>query len=222
MYVRHPSDELNRLFAHRPFQGAVPSEAQFLFVGLDANYDERLEVQPIFEKVREYHADGVAFWRRHGFHHPFLLPGYSGDGHRYHKAFSRIGFLPDHAGLVSFIELLHVPTIGRNKLTREDLDPSHLEFVDAAITRGCAEHVFLCDKVVRLMRATSMFRWLPRDAIEQDGPFGILFRAAGKTVYLGLHFSAYGRWQQRKRAQVAAMRNLVPASPPSPAQSISA
>src|SRR4051812_18140893 len=104
MYQPHPSLELNLRFRHRPFQGAAPSAATFLFIGLDANYDENLERSPSFQTVLEYHRDGVAFWRRHGVHHPFLLPDYRGDGWRYHRTFARIGFSPQHAELVSFAE----------------------------------------------------------------------------------------------------------------------
>jgi hypothetical protein len=35
-YSRHQNAELNRVFAARPFQGAEPENASFLFVGLDA------------------------------------------------------------------------------------------------------------------------------------------------------------------------------------------
>lgn len=68
--------------------------ATFLFVGLDANYSPDLEASPSFQSVLEYHEDGVAFWRRYGVHHPFLLPEYRGDGRRYHRTFAKIGFKP--------------------------------------------------------------------------------------------------------------------------------
>lgn len=132
-YLAHPSPELNALFAHKPYQGATPERARFLFIGLDANYEAEIETKPIFSKIREYHNDGVAFWRKHGVHHPFLLPEYSGDGRHYHQSFSRIGFGPEHADLVSFVELFHVPTVGRNILVANDLDAAHLNMLNAAI-----------------------------------------------------------------------------------------
>lgn len=98
MYRQHSSAELNRLFQARPFQGADPENAEFVFVGLDANYDEDLDGTSAFASILEYHRDGAAFWRRHGVHHPFLLPTYRGDGRRYHANFARIGFTPEHAG----------------------------------------------------------------------------------------------------------------------------
>jgi len=120
VYILHPSPELRALFAAKPYQGVAPDKATFLFVGLDANYDEAIDFSPVFPFIREYHTDGVAFWRRYGVHHPFLLPQYSGDGQLYHRSFARIGFGPQHANLVSFVELLHVPTVGRDKLARDE------------------------------------------------------------------------------------------------------
>ena len=108
MYRAHPDRELRDKFERRPYQGADPSSAAYVFVGLDANYAEDIEAHPIYSDVLEYHADGVAFWQGHGVHHPFLLPSYSGDGRRYHLNFARIGFAPTQAEQVSFVELLHV------------------------------------------------------------------------------------------------------------------
>lgn len=79
VYYAHTSELLNREFTARPFQGATPESATFLFVGLDANYSPTIEQSPVFPRLLEYLKDGVAFWRRYGVHHPFLLPGYRGD-----------------------------------------------------------------------------------------------------------------------------------------------
>ena len=208
MYRAHPSSELNRHFAQRPFQGAAPSETTFLFVGLDANYDESIDRSPIFESVLEYHQDGVAFWRRHGVHHPFLLAQYTGDGRRYHRNFARIGFTPRHAQLVSFVELLHVPTIGRNRLTPEDLDGSHLRMVNSAILSGQARHIFVSAGVVRLMRASGAFPWLNGRAAS-SGVLPVLYRQADRAVYLHLHFSNYGKFQQQLEAEAMAIAALI-------------
>ena len=126
MYHPHPSDLLNKIFSAKPFQGADPETATFLFVGLDANYAPSIETTPIFSSIVDYLDDGVAFWCKYGVHHPFLLPGYRGDGRLYHKTFASIGFTVEHAAQVSFVELLHVPTCGRSSLVPEDLDPQHL------------------------------------------------------------------------------------------------
>ena len=41
---------------------------------------------------------------------------YCGDGRRYQRTFSPIGFTPADADGVSFVGLLHVPTFGRSAL----------------------------------------------------------------------------------------------------------
>ena len=210
MYVAHPCRELNDLFAHKPYQGAAPDQATFLFVGLDANYDEQIGTRPGFAKILEYHSNGVAFWRAHGVHHPFLLPEYSGDGRFYHRSFARIGFTPEHAGLISFIELLHVPTVGRNTLVAADLALSHLKLLNDIILDGQALHIFLPAAVARLMRVTGLFPWLPRTSSEHLGTLNVLFSDRGKTVYSHLHFSVYGKFEQQKSAEAVAIRGLLP------------
>jgi hypothetical protein len=209
MYQPHPSNELNARFRHRPYQGAEPSAAAFLFVGLDANYDPDVERSPSFRSVLEYHEDGVAFWRRHGVHHPFLLPEYHGDGRRYHRTFARIGFTPKHAGLVSFVELLHVPSVGRNKLEPKDLDSSHLLRINAAILHGKAKHIFVSAGVLRLMRSSKAFPWLPK-AAAGPGPLRVLYSAPSRNVYSHLHFSNYGKFQQRLEEEAHAIAALLP------------
>jgi len=47
MYQSHPSRLLSELFERKPYQGADPQAAQFLFVGLDANYAANIEANPI-------------------------------------------------------------------------------------------------------------------------------------------------------------------------------
>lgn len=211
MYQPHPSPELNEHFLSRPFQGAEPSAAMFLFIGLDANYDENIESSSIFQRVLEYHRDGVVFWQRHGVHHPFLLPQYTGDGRPYHKNFSRIGFLPEHAHLVSFIELLHAPSVGRNKnLAPQDLDLQHLRMVNAAILDGRAQHIFVSASVVRLMRASGAFPWLTGKKCVTTGSLPVLYRQGDRSVYLHLHFSNYGKFQMRLTEEAAAIAALIP------------
>jgi len=209
MYESHPSSQLNAQFRQRPYQGVEPSLAAFLFVGLDANYEADLEVSPSFQSILEYHEDGVAFWRRHGVHHPFLLPEYRGDGRRYHQTFAQIGFNTKHAALVSFVELLHVPTVGRSKLYPNDLDPSHLQKLNAAILHGKAEHVFVSAGVERLMRASKAFPWLPK-AAPASGLLRVLYAEQSRTVCAHLHFSAcWGKFQQRWDGEARAIAALI-------------
>ena len=169
MFTTHPSRELNDLFSQKPYQGSEPDQADFLFIGLDANYEAGIESSPIFPRIIEYHADGVAFWRKHGIHHPFLLPEYSGDGRFYHRSFARIGFSTAQADAIAFAELLHVPTIGRNNLVPEDLAPHHLKWLNSVILQGAARHIFISYKVARLMRRSLLFTWLPSTP-DKSGP----------------------------------------------------
>lgn len=181
----------------------------FLFVGLDANYDADIEHSPIFQSVLEYHQDGVAFWHRNGVHHPFLLPQYSGDGRHYHRNFARIGFEPRHASFVSFVELLHVPSVGRNKkLAPQDLDPLHLLMINSAILDGQAQHIFISAGVARLMRASGSFPWLSRNTLSPT-VLPVLYRQGHRSVYLHLHFSNYGKFQLRLEAEATAIASLL-------------
>lgn len=208
MYAQHPSPRLNELFRARPFQGAAPEESKFLFVGLDANYAPAIEHSNVFRSIVEYHEDGVTFWRRHGVHHPFMLPAYRGDGWRYHLNFSRIGFTKDDAHRVSFVELLHVPTVGRSDLQANDLDPAHLESLNAVIASGKCQHVFISARVALLMRKTRQFPWLNR-AQSGSGPLPIVHRNGDTTVYRHLHFANYGKFQKRLSEESAAIARLI-------------
>jgi hypothetical protein len=206
MFAPHPSRRLQELFAHKPYQGAPPHEADFLFVGLDANYDADIEDQPIFSKVCEYHEDGVRFWQRHGVHHPFLLPGYSGKGRPYHVYFAKIGFTSCHATDVSFVELLPVPTVESN-LHPDDLDRARVESLDELIREGPARHVFVSSRVKDLMGRCGA-RWLRAEPLRSVGSLGVLLETGEKKVYLHYHFSAAFH-QTRKHEQIAAIRALV-------------
>lgn len=208
MYTPHPSATLQSLFRSRPFQGADPREAAFLFVGLDANYAPDIESSGAFPSILRYHEDGVGFWQKHGVHHPFLLPGYSGDGKRYHKNFAQIGFSAAHAANVSFIELLDVPTSGRSKLVADDLGERHLGVLRDLILNGPARHVFLSAGVSRLMRETSVFAWLPRNPTGQRDGLDVLWERQQKTVYSHLHFSNYGKFEARRKLEAMAIRRL--------------
>lgn len=209
MYDPHPSVALNRAFAARPFQGAEPERATYLFVGLDANYSPLIEQNAVFGRVLDYLDDGVAFWRLHGVHHPFLLPEYRGDGRKYHKTFSAIGFRPEHADQVSFIEMMHVPTVGRSNLTIDDLDKDHLARLRDAIEHGDARHIFVPEGVARLMRESSMFHWMPKVPSDTGGALKIWRKTGSKTIYWHYHFSVYGKFEQKKTAQLKAIGQLL-------------
>lgn len=208
MYFPHPNHTLRALFERRPYQGADPQQATILFVGLDANYAEDVATSGSFQSIVEYHEDGVAFWRRHGVHHPFLLPTYRGDGRRYHLNFARIGFSPAHAAQISFVELLHVPTVGRSKLAVEDLDTSHLAWLDAVIRQGRARHILVSASVERLMRSSGAFPWLGAAAPPGPGVLPVVWQQGARTVLRHLHFSNYGKFQKQMDLEARAIASL--------------
>lgn len=209
MYYQHPSNQLKNAFTFKPFQGAEPNSAKFLFVGLDANYARDVDESSIFKLLLSYLEDGVAFWRTHGVHHPFLLPGYAGDGRLYHKTFSKIGFTSAHASQVSFVELLHLPTYGRSALVPEDLDRKHLASLNAAIIDGQSEYIFIPDGVARLMHATGQFPWLPKSPLSTGGAMKIWLQSGDKTVFWHYHLSVYGKFQELKTKQLLEISDLL-------------
>ena len=209
MYTAHPSAALNALFRNKPYQGANPHEAEFLFVGLDTSYAEQIEHSSIFPHVLEYHEDGVAFWRRHRVHHPFLLPEYTGEDQFQHSSFARIGFKPEHAWRVSRVDLLHVPTVGGSKLATADLNWSHLNLLNDLLLHGPAKHIFIPSSAERLMHATKGFDWLSKMPTQYLGPLGVLYRRGDKTVYSHLSFSVFGKYEQRKAAEAAVINELL-------------
>ena len=93
MYNVHPSEKLIQAFRQKPYQGCCPTQAEFLFIGLDANYATNVEEQKIFSKIIEYHEDAISFWQKYNLHHPFLLDGYKGDGENIIKNFQKLDFL---------------------------------------------------------------------------------------------------------------------------------
>lgn len=207
--IIHPSKILIELFEHRPYQGVAPEAARFLFVGLDANYHVDIEKMSISPKVFEYHENGEKFWHAHEVHHPFLLQEYRGDGKRYHQNFERIGFKAKHAHLISFVELFHLPTVGHNKLSVDDLDITHLKRLNQAILEGEATHIFISPTVASLMRASGAFNWLPNKSIDTADVLSVLFRNSNKTVYSLLHFSSYGKYYKKLGLQIEEIKKNI-------------
>lgn len=136
-----------------------------------------------------------------------MLAAYRGDGRRYHLNFAKVGFAPQDADRVSFIELLHVPTVGRNYLQARDLEPAHLDALNALITSGKRRHVFLSSRVSVLMRESRHFPWLIRNP-SASGPLPVLHRIGQTAVYRHLHFSNYGKFQERMSQEAAAIAVL--------------
>lgn len=124
-FGRHPSKQLNELYLRKRYQGANPSDAKALFVGRGPNWAEDIEDnKKMFDYVVEYLTNGVAFWKRHGIHHPFLFSIYNGGGKKYHRSFARLEIDKSQADKVSFVEFVGFPTTGMassNKKTYKEL-----------------------------------------------------------------------------------------------------
>jgi hypothetical protein len=114
-YQKHPSILLNNLYKINNHQGANPNVAKILFIGRDPNWAFDIETMSMFNFVEEYLTDGVSFWKSHNVHHPFLLPGYKGDGKRYHRMFSKLKLDNSYSSEISFLELIGFPTTGMAK-----------------------------------------------------------------------------------------------------------
>lgn len=211
MYLRHPSEALTQAFRARPFQGADPRAARAIFVGLDANYGEAIDQSPVFSDVLDYLADGVRFCKVRGVHHPFLLSGYRGDGRKYHKTFARIAITSQNATDISFVELLHVPTVGRSVLTLGDLDVAHLRWINSVITTGAARAVFIPTAVAAMMRRSRVFPWLPDTPTDIGRALKIWRKLGPTTVYWHYHFSVYGKFESKKAEQLMEIRELLSA-----------
>ena len=194
----------------KPYQGIDPERAKFLFIGLDANYKADLEADSTFRRIVEYHEDGVAFWRKYGVHHPFLLPEYQGDGKKFHQRFAKIGFTERHADLVSFVELVEWPTTGRSQLDIGDLNQAHLEQLRSWIWTGSSSYVFLPSGVAKVLRQTKRFSEIPRKSVGHFGELKVLFKSPKKIVFQHLHFSNYGKFEQRLQQEAAEIRRLIP------------
>lgn len=196
-YDIHPSQELRALFASMsiPHQGQDPDIASVLFVGLDANYSAELFQHAEFtERIVEYHRDGVAFWKRHGVHHPFLLDEYplkrNQGGVPYHRKFSKMGLTPDVADQISFIELLSVPTTGNTSESRfwELFDVEHARRLDRLVDKGKRRLMLLPGSVISKMQIATqkfgVFPWVP-SAVD----WGYFGQIGGTCFHKVRHFS---------------------------------
>jgi hypothetical protein len=198
-YARHPSPQLNAIFASQPFphQGQGPDKASVVIFGLDANYSpDLLQHRQFFERILEYHEDGVGFWRRHGVHHPFLLDDYplkkNTGGVPYHRKFTWLGLDATYADFISFVELLPVPTTGRTESRTfwEMFDLGHARQIDRLVEQGERRMVMLSSSVMNgKMRVAAkrygVFQWLPREF-----KLGEMARIGKTVIYGAPHFSS--------------------------------
>lgn len=159
-YDVHPSTELVRLFGAKPFQGQDPSKAKILILGNDANYSPEISEHAFFQRILEYHSDGILFWQKHEKHHPFMLNEYPFDKRRggvpYHLNFSKMGFSSEYAEYFSFVELLNMPTIGNTGDNKERffelLDRNHLNWIEDLILGGQKKFVIVNQTLVNLIK----------------------------------------------------------------------
>jgi hypothetical protein len=206
-YTLHPSERLVTLFKKKPWQGSDPAKAHFLFIGLDANYAP--DVEKKLPEVFSYIDSGVEFWKANGVHHPFRTPHYHGSGRKYHDKFAEIGFTPNDAEFVSFVELLHLPTTGGSSLDKDDLSADHLDFLRCVVDRGAAKYVFLSPRVTTILRQTRVFPWLQAKPQQMDGDLAVLRKQNGPIVYQMYHLSCWG-WQLKVlNRQISQIRKIV-------------
>ncbi len=193
MYFPHPNNKLQELFSLKTYQGADPASASFLLFGLDANYEPHIEDKHYFSDIVSYLENGVQYWKKRGYHHPFRNPDYRGDGALYHRRFAEIGFTREDADQVSFVELIDVPTSGRSELKLADLKQSHLDRLGDWVLEGRAAYIFIPLGVSRLLRKTPQFSWLPEKPISHEGSLPVMFRSNQKVVFAPFHFSCVGK-----------------------------
>ena len=171
-FQKHPSGEMTALFHKRPYQGQSPEKAAIIFLSSDANYSPEISRHPFFEYILEYQKDGVAFWKKYGCHHPFLLSQYpfkrNQSGVPFHRNFNKLGLGPEYAGHISFLELLDVPTMGNKSEDKDQylklLSLSHLQYIENLILGGGHKLFFVSGGVLNDMAAIGkshgIFTWL--------------------------------------------------------------
>lgn len=214
-YERHPDRDLQAAFSCG-YQGARPDQAEFIFVGLDANFAAGIaSMGPLYRDVLEYLRDGSAYWVKHGVHHPFLRHPSVDDGRKYHSRFSQIGLTARDAHRVSFVELLHVATIGQSRLGRSDLDTDHIARLQSWMTGGNVRYVFASRMVARWLQRIRLFEELRSPAAENaSGLRGWTLRRTGQQLLLHSHFSAWGCQYAQLQTDILSIRALVRPSDP--------
>jgi len=199
-YDVHPSSELARLFAAKPFQGQDPSKAKILIIGNDANYSPEISEHVFFRRILEYHSDGILFWQKHNKHHPFMLDEYPFDKRRggvpYHLNFCKMGFPSEYAAYFSFAELLNIPTIGNTGDGKERffelLDRHHLNWLEDLILGGKKKFVIvnqtLANSIKQIQKRLGVFDRLGRILDGKKSP-AIILENDNVVLFNGYSFS---------------------------------
>ncbi len=206
-YILHPSENLRAHF--RGWQGNNPMQASFLFVGLDANYEANIDNS--LPEIFGYLDDGIQWCQGNdeGVHHPFMLHHYHGSGKRYHKKFTEIGFTVERAHCFSFVELLHVPTMGRSNLKLPDLSINHLAELNNTFDAGIAKYIVVSSKVTKLMRQSGIFPRLNPYPLPNDLHLKVLREENDQIIYEMYHLSCYGWQLPILNMQIAQLREIV-------------
>lgn len=204
MYNIHNSLVLQDLFSEKPYQGQVPQKASILILGLDANYSVDIESSSIFDLIKEYHYDGVKFWKKYGVHHPFLMRGYKSSGYLYHDMFRKLDIDVTYADKVSFIELLSKPTQGKHdaKLFKEyvcdESNKNHLRMIESLFVENTLKKIVYITKSTisnSKLKDISLF-WNNLQKVCRANSGIELVRLNDHTdVYVGYHFS-YNRFNE--------------------------
>jgi hypothetical protein len=199
-YQKHTSPELVALFERKPYQGQHPSRAKVIVIGNDANYSPEISSDPFFEHILEYHADGVEFWKTRKVHHPFLLKSYPFDrrkhGVKYHVNFGKLHFTSAETELISFVELLNIPTIGNTgadkELFRTLFDANHLTWLESILLDGNKKFVLINQTLVRelgyISKKFGCFGWLV-ESISITKPPSMALKINNSLIYNGYSFS---------------------------------
>jgi len=166
-----------------------------IFLGRDANYPRLIGDSSFFRFIREYHSDGVAFWKKYDIHHPFLHKEYPynknkdprfKDGVKYHQVFAKMCLSSKYADHISFVEILNKPTAGNTGLDKEDwfydnIEDEHIQYLEDILLCSGEKIIFIPKTVMRVdlrkvKRKTKRFDWLldaDRDS-KKDEPDCIL------------------------------------------------
>ncbi len=175
----HPSEKLQKIFTQRPFQMQEPEKSRIIFLGLDANFDSDLEKHPLFTDFVDYIRNGIEYWRREKIHTPMLKSNYTGMGKKYHMKFQKLGFGPENAEDICFLDLLNVCTCGKStenptlfrKLLLSDSNQPHLQRI-SRLKNDKTKQFYICGKEVA------------KTVIELN-----LFDLNAPNIFLGKHFS---------------------------------
>lgn len=206
MYRVHPCDSWVSAYKKRPFQGQHPKDAKVIFLGRDANYSNAISSHSFFNRIIEYHDNGVKFWEIYGVHHPFLFDEYPNgriyrDGVKYHKVFAKMCLNTQYAKYISFVELLDVPTCGNtgedtNNVFYTSIDPEYIKKLCDWLLNTGDKIVFVSKMVINndlrrvRQRTNGGFTWLlaANEELPNDEPHCILNQGNVK-FYKCSHFS---------------------------------